>query len=598
MLRTEYAFEQKGGFGMVRKLLRSVREYKTSSLLAPLFVTCEVILEVIIPMLMANLIDFGIEAGNMQYILKMGLALIICCIVSLTFGALSGKYAAVASAGFAKNLREDMYNKVQEYSFSNIDKFSTASIVTRLTTDITNIQNAYMMSIRVAVRCPIMLIFALFMAFQINSHLAPIFVIAIPILAVGLVIIISNAKRIFERVFRIYDKLNNVVQENLHGIRVVKSFVREDHETEKFCSVSKEIYQDFSKAEKILAFNAPLMQFCAYGCMLLISWLGAKLIVASGNNPAVGMTTGDLTSMFSYTMQILMSLMMFSMVFVMITISYASMERAEEILDEKSDLHNPENPVYEVKDGSIEFDHVNFAYGKNADKLCLDNVNLKIPSGATVGIIGGTGSSKSTLVQLIPRLYDATEGAVKVGGRDVREYDIESLREEVAMVLQKNVLFSGTIKDNLRWGKEDATDEEMRHVCQLAQADEFIQTFPDGYDTYIEQGGSNVSGGQKQRLCIARALLKKPKILILDDSTSAVDTKTDASIRRAFREEIPNTTKIIIAQRISSVEDADKIIVMDNGEINGIGTHEELLKNNEIYREVYNSQVKGGGDDE
>lgn len=585
---------KKGGFGMVRKLLRSVREYKTSSLLAPLFVTCEVILEVIIPMLMANLIDFGIEAGNMQYILKMGLALVICCIVSLTFGALSGKYAAVASAGFAKNLREDMYNKVQEYSFSNIDKFSTASIVTRLTTDITNIQNAYMMSIRVAVRCPIMLIFALFMAFQINSHLAPIFVIAIPILAIGLVIIISNAKRIFERVFRTYDKLNNVVQENLHGIRVVKSFVREDHETEKFCSVSKEIYQDFSKAEKILAFNAPLMQFCAYGCMLLISWLGAKLIVASGNNPAVGMTTGDLTSMFSYTMQILMSLMMFSMVFVMITISYASMERAEEILDEKSDLHNPENPVYEVKDGSIEFDHVNFVYGKNADKLCLDNVNLKIPSGATVGIIGGTGSSKSTLVQLIPRLYDATEGAVKVGGRDVREYDIESLREEVAMVLQKNVLFSGTIKDNLRWGKEDATDEEMRHVCQLAQADEFIQTFPDGYDTYIEQGGTNVSGGQKQRLCIARALLKKPKILILDDSTSAVDTKTDALIRMAFREEIPNTTKIIIAQRISSVEDADLILVLDDGKINGMGTHEELLANNEIYREVYESQQKGG----
>lgn len=581
---------------MVRKLLRSVREYKTSSLLAPLFVTCEVILEVIIPMLMANLIDFGIEAGNMQYILKMGLALVICCIVSLTFGALSGKYAAVASAGFAKNLREDMYNKVQEYSFSNIDKFSTASIVTRLTTDITNIQNAYMMSIRVAVRCPIMLIFALFMAFQINSHLAPIFVIAIPILAVGLVIIISNAKRIFERIFRTYDKLNNVVQENLHGIRVVKSFVREDHETEKFCSVSKEIYQDFSKAEKILAFNAPLMQFCAYGCMLLISWLGAKLIVASGNNPAVGMTTGDLTSMFSYTMQILMSLMMFSMVFVMITISYASMERAEEILDEKSDLHNPENPVYEVKDGSIEFDHVNFVYGKNADKLCLDNVNLKIPSGATVGIIGGTGSSKSTLVQLIPRLYDATEGAVKVGGRDVREYDIESLREEVAMVLQKNVLFSGTIKDNLRWGKEDATDEEMRHVCQLAQADEFIQTFPDGYDTYIEQGGTNVSGGQKQRLCIARALLKKPKILILDDSTSAVDTRTDALIRKGFREFIPETTKIIIAQRIASVQDADRIILMEGGRISAIGSHDELMKSSAVYRDIYTSQNRVGGD--
>lgn len=579
---------------MVRKLLRSVREYKTSSLLAPLFVTGEVIFEVIIPMLMAKLIDFGIEAGNMRYILQMGLVLVVCCILSLTLGALSGRYAAAASAGFAKNLREDMYNKVQEYSFSNIDKFSTASIVTRLTTDITNIQNAYMMCIRVAVRCPIMLIFALFMAFQINADLAPIFVSALPILAIGLVFIISNAKRIFERVFRTYDKLNNVVQENLHGIRVVKSFVREDHETEKFCSVSKDIYQDFSKAEKILAFNAPLMQFCAYGCMLLISWLGAKLIVASGNNPAIGMTTGDLTSMLSYTMQILMSLMMFSMVFVMITISYASMERAEEILDEKSDLHNPENPVYEVKDGSIEFEHVNFAYGKNADKLCLDNVSLKIPSGATVGIIGGTGSSKSTLVQLIPRLYDATEGVVKVGGRDVREYDIESLREEVAMVLQKNVLFSGTIKDNLRWGKEDATDEEMRHVCKLAQADEFIQNFPDGYDTYIEQGGTNVSGGQKQRLCIARALLKKPKILILDDSTSAVDTKTDALIRMAFREEIPDTTKIIIAQRISSVEDADLILVLDDGKINGMGSHEELLAHNEIYGEVYASQQKGG----
>ena len=576
---------------MVRKLLRSVREYKTSSLLAPLFVTCEVILEVIIPMLMANLIDFGIEAGNMQYILKMGLALIICCIVSLTFGALSGKYAAVASAGFAKNLREDMYNKVQEYSFSNIDKFSTASIVTRLTTDITNIQNAYMMSIRVAVRCPIMLIFALFMAFQINSHLAPIFVIAIPILAVGLVIIISNAKRIFERVFRTYDKLNNVVQENLHGIRVVKSFVREDHETEKFCSVSKEIYQDFSKAEKILAFNAPLMQFCAYGCMLLISWLGAKLIVASGNNPAVGMTTGDLTSMFSYTMQILMSLMMFSMVFVMITISYASMERAEEILDEKSDLHNPENPVYEVKDGSIEFDHVNFAYGKNADKLCLDNVNLKIPSGATVGIIGGTGSSKSTLVQLIPRLYDATEGAVKVGGRDVREYDIESLREEVAMVLQKNVLFSGTVRENLKWGNADASDEEIREACRAACADEFLNRMPDGLDTVLEQGASNLSGGQKQRLCIARALLKRPKILILDDSTSAVDTATEAKIRESLYHDLGDTTKIIIAQRISSVQEADQILVLEDGKIIGHGTHEELLKTCEAYSEIYMTQI-------
>ena len=579
---------------MVKTLMRSVREYKKSSILTPVFVTFEVILEVIIPLLMAKLIDYGIEAGNMQYILKMGAILVICCIVSLTFGALSGKYAAVASAGFAKNLRMDMYNKVQEYSFSNIDKFSAASIVTRLTTDITNIQNAYQMAIRVAVRSPIMLIFALFMAFQINSHLAPIFVIAIPILAVGLWLIIQNAKTIFERVFRTYDHLNNVVQENLHGIRVVKSFVREDHETEKFGKVSQTIYKDFSKAERILAFNAPLMQFCAYGCMLLISWLGAKLIVASGNNPAVGMTTGDLTSMFSYTMQILMSLMMFSMVFVMITISYASMERAVEILNEESDIHNPEHPISQVEDGSIVFENVSFRYGKNADKLCLDHINLNIPAGATVGIIGGTGSSKSTLVQLIPRLYDVSEGSVKVGGRDVREYDLETLRQQVAMVLQKNVLFSGTIKDNLRWGKEDATDEEMLHVCKLAQADDFIQTFPDRYDTYIEQGGTNVSGGQKQRLCIARALLKKPKILILDDSTSAVDTKTAAMIRKAFREEIPDTTKIIIAQRISSVEDADMILVLDDGKIDGVGTHAELLKENAIYREVYESQQKGG----
>lgn len=582
---------------MVKTLMRSVREYKKSSILTPVFVTFEVILEVIIPLLMAKLIDYGIEAGNMQYILKMGAILVICCIVSLTFGALSGKYAAVASAGFAKNLRMDMYNKVQEYSFSNIDKFSAASIVTRLTTDITNIQNAYQMAIRVAVRSPIMLIFALFMAFQINSHLAPIFVIAIPILAVGLWLIIQNAKTIFERVFRTYDHLNNVVQENLHGIRVVKSFVREDHETEKFGKVSQTIYKDFSKAERILAFNAPLMQFCAYGCMLLISWLGAKLIVASGNNPAVGMTTGDLTSMFSYTMQILMSLMMFSMVFVMITISYASMERAVEILNEESDIHNPEHPISQLEDGSIVFENVSFRYGKNADKLCLDHINLNIPAGATVGIIGGTGSSKSTLVQLIPRLYDVSEGSVKVGGRDVREYDLETLRQQVAMVLQKNVLFSGTIKDNLRWGKEDATDEEMLHVCKLAQADDFIQTFPDRYDTYIEQGGTNVSGGQKQRLTIARALLKKPKILILDDSTSAVDTATDARIRKAFREELPDTTKFIIAQRISSVQDADIILVMDGGRVVSQGSHDELLKTSPIYREVYESQQKGDEND-
>ena len=577
---------------MIKTLLKSVREYKRDSILAPIFVTLEVVMEVVIPLLMAMLIDKGIDAGNMNYILKIGIALAISCVISLVFGALSGKFAASASAGFAKNLRKDMFYNVQNYSFSNIDKFSASSIVTRLTTDITNVQNAYQMIVRIAVRGPIMIIFSLIMAFGINHKLSLVFLLAIPVLGGGLYFIMTHAHPIFERVFKIYDKLNNVVQENLRGIRVVKSFVREDFEEKKFKNVSEDIYDDFVKAEKLLAFNAPLMQFAAYGCMLFISWFGAKLIVAST------MTTGELTSLIAYTMQILMNLMMLSMVFVMITMARASSERIVEILDEKSDLTNPENPVYEIKNGDISFRNVNFGYSKKKRKLCLKSINLDIKSGETVGIIGGTGSSKSSLVQLIPRLYDTTDGEVIVGDRNVKEYDIESLRDEVAMVLQKNVLFSGTIKENLRWGNDHATDEEIERVCKLAQADEFIQTFPDKYDTYIEQGGSNVSGGQKQRLCIARALLKKPKILILDDSTSAVDTKTDASIRRAFREEIPNTTKIIIAQRISSVEDADKIIVMDNGEINGIGTHEELLKNNEIYREVYNSQVKGGGDDE
>lgn len=577
---------------MIKTLLKSVREYKRDSILAPIFVTLEVIMEVVIPLLMAMLIDKGIDAGNMNYILKIGIALAISCVISLVFGALSGKFAASASAGFAKNLRKDMFYNVQNFSFSNIDKFSASSIVTRLTTDITNVQNAYQMIVRIAVRGPIMIIFSLIMAFGINHKLSLVFLLAIPVLGGGLYFIMTHAHPIFERVFKIYDKLNNVVQENLRGIRVVKSFVREDFEEKKFKNVSEDIYDDFVKAEKLLAFNAPLMQFAAYGCMLFISWFGAKLIVASN------MTTGELTSLIAYTMQILMNLMMLSMVFVMITMARASSERIVEILDEKSDLTNPENPVYEIKNGDISFRNVNFGYSKKKRKLCLKNINLDIKSGETVGIIGGTGSSKSSLVQLIPRLYDTTDGEVIVGDRNVKEYDIESLRDEVAMVLQKNVLFSGTIKENLRWGNDHATDEEIERVCKLAQADEFIQTFPDKYDTYIEQGGSNVSGGQKQRLCIARALLKKPKILILDDSTSAVDTKTDASIRRAFREEIPNTTKIIIAQRISSVEDADKIIVMDNGEINGIGTHEELLKNNEIYSEVYNSQVKGGGDDE
>ena len=578
---------------MIKKLLASVRQYKKHSILAPIFVIFESILEIAIPTLMAFLIDYGVSKKDMKYILEIGLALVLCSVLSLITGALAGRSSAIASAGFAKNLRHDIFYNFQKFSFFNIDKFSTASIVTRLTTDITNVQNAYMMVIRLAVRSPVMMICALIMAFRIDIKISLIFLVIIPVLGFGLWYITIYVHPIFERVFKTYDKLNNVVQENLHGIRVVKSFNREDHEETKFGKISKMIFDNFTSAEKTLAFNMPLMQICIYSAMIMISWLSAKAIIASGNNPALGLSTGDLTSLFTYTMQILMSLMMLSNVFVMIIISRASAERIVEILDEESNLKNCEKPVFDVKDGSISFDNATFSYARKTDKPVIDNVSISIASGETVGILGGTGSSKSSFVQLIPRLYDVISGSVQVGGLDVRNYDIEALRNQVAMVLQKNILFSGTIKDNLRWGNEDATDEDMKRACELAQADGFIQEFPEKYDTYIEQGGVNVSGGQKQRLCIARALLKKPKILILDDSTSAVDMKTDALIRRAFKEQIPDTTKIIIAQRVSSVKDADKIIVLDDGRINAVGTHDELLQTCEIYKEVYESQMRG-----
>jgi ATP-binding cassette subfamily B protein len=578
---------------MIKKLARYINGYKKDSILTPIFVMLEVIMEVLIPFLMADLIDKGIDGGNIPLIIKLGVALLIGAFISLFFGALAGKTAATASAGFAKNLRKGMFYNIQDFSFSNVDKFSNSSLITRLTTDVTNVQMSYQMIIRNAARSPLMLIFALTAAFGISSKLSLIFLTMIPVLGIGLYLIIKNAFPIFERVFKSYDNLNRIVQENLSGIRVVKSFVREEHEIDKFSKTSEEISKDFIKAEKLLAFNMPLMQFSVYSCMLLLSWFGARAVVASGNNPALGLSTGQLMSLITYTMQILMSLMMLSMVLVMITISKASARRIVEILDEQTDIKNPSSPIYEVENGDIEFENVNFKYSDSADKLCLENINIKIKSGETIGIIGGTGSSKTTLVQLIPRLYDVSSGAVKVAGIDVRNYDIESLRKSVSMVLQKNVLFSGTIKENLKWGNPDATDEEIKEACSIAQADGFIENFPDKYETYIEQGGTNVSGGQKQRLCIARALLSNPKVLILDDSTSAVDTKTDSHIRKELLSSMPNTTKIIIGQRISSVSEADKILVMDDGKIVDYGTHEELIISSSIYKEVYESQSKG-----
>jgi len=572
---------------MIRRLARCIREYKKDSILAPIMVSLEVVMEVIIPLLMANLIDFGIDVGNMGYILKVGIALVVCCIMSLIFGALSGKHASIAAAGFAKNMRHDMYHHAQSFAFSNIDKFSTASIVTRMTTDVAHLQMSYMMLIRTAVRSPFMLVFSIISAFSINVELASIFLYTVPLLAVGILLIMKFVHPIFRRAFKTYDKLNRVVQENLRGIRVVKSFVREEHETEKFTDISGKIYKDFKKAEVIISFNGPLMNIAAFGSMVAISWVGAKLIITSGGSL---LTTGELMAMITYVMQILMSLMMFSMILMQIIMSRAAGERVTELLCEESDIKNPTSPVWEVEDGSVEFENVVFSYAREAEKPVLDHINLSIRSGETIGIIGGTGSSKSSLVQLIPRLYDVKEGSVKVGGVDVRDYDLDILRNNVAMVLQKNVLFSGSIKENLRWGNEHATDEELVHACKLAQADGFIREFPDGYDTFIEQGGANVSGGQRQRLCIARALLKKPKILILDDSTSAVDTRTDALIRKAFAEEIPGTTKFIIAQRISSVQDADRIIVLDDGKVSAFGTHEELMASSQIYQEVFDSQ--------
>ncbi len=575
---------------MIRTLLSEVKEYKRASVATPLFMILEVLMEMMIPFLMASIIDDGVNAGDIGHIYKVGGIMVIAAAIGLLAGMAGGRYGAKASAGFAKNLRETMFNHIQTFSFANIDKYSTAGLVTRLTTDVTNVQNAYQMTLRMFTRAPASLLCAMIMAFRINGKLSGVYLVAVVILGVLLALIMSHATKYFQQAFPKYDDMNASVQENVSAIRVVKAYVREEQETDKFKKASENIYRIFMKAEGNLVYNAPLMQITVYSCILLISWIGAKMIVASE------LTTGELMSLLAYCMNILMSLMMLSMVFVMISMSMASIRRISEVLKESSDIKNPKEPVYEVADGSIEFRQVDFAYRKDSESPVLKDINLKIGSGEVVGIIGGTGSAKTSLVNLISRLYDVTGGAVYVGGRDVREYDMETLRNQVSVVLQNNVLFSGTILENLRWGSREATEEECKEACRQACADEFIQRFPDGYETHIEQGGSNVSGGQRQRLCIARALLKKPKILILDDSTSAVDTATDAKIRKAFREEIPDTTKLIIAQRIGSVKDADRIIVMDEGCVDGFGTHEELLRENAIYREVYESQTSGGGD--
>ena len=578
---------------MIKTLAAHIKEYKKASIATPFFMILEVIMETLIPFLMATLVDDGINKGNLNHVYRIGALMLVFAVIGLFAGLMGGKYGAKASAGFAKNLRADMYKNIQTFPFSNIDKFSTAGLVTRLTTDVTNVQNAYQMLLRMCMRAPVTIICAMAMSFYYNTKIASIYLIVVILLGGVLAIIISRAGRYFKAAFPKYDELNASVQENVSAIRVVKAYVREDHEKKKFKKASHNIYNLFVKAENVIVFNSPAMQFAVYGCILLISWLGAHMIVGSGETV---LTRGDLTSLMAYCMNILMNLMMLSMVFVMVSMSSASAGRIAEVLNEKADIVNPEKPVYEVSDGSIVFDNVDFSYKKTGGEYVLSDINLDIKPGETIGIIGGTGSAKSSLVNLISRLYDVTDGSVKVGGRDVREYDIETLRNEVSVVLQKNVLFSGTILDNLRWGDKNATEEECKRACRLACADEFIDRFPDGYNTYIEQGGSNVSGGQKQRLCIAMALLKKPKIIIFDDSTSAVDTATDARIRKALATEIPDTTKLIIAQRISSVQNADRIIVMDEGRINGVGTHDELLASNAIYREVYESQTGGGGD--